>query len=133
MDSFDESPAATMLELAMCQWLCKEVGWPESSGAVFTSGGSQSNFMGLLLGRDTCIASRWNWPVAEKGLHPESNRLRFLCSEVAHFTVEKAASHLGLGSQAVASLGKGPDLLAVTLRANLICCCRRIIGWRLMV
>ena len=101
MDSFDESPAATMLELAMCQWLCKEVGWPESSGAVFTSGGSQSNFMCLLLGRDTCIASRWNWPVAEKGLHPESNRLRFLCSEVAHFTVEKAASHLGLGSQAV--------------------------------
>jgi len=101
MDSFDQGPAATMLELAMCRWLCTEAGLPECSGAVFTSGGSQSNFMGLLLARDTCIASRWNWPATERGLPPEAGRLRFLCSEVAHFTVEKAASHLGLGSQAV--------------------------------
>lgn len=122
MDSFDQGPAATMLELAMCHWLCTEVGLPECSGAVFTSGGSQSNFMGLLLARDTCIASRWNWPVAERGLPAEAGRLRFLCSEVAHFTVEKAASHLGLGSQAVVrvavdeSFQMRPDALRDALR-----------------
>jgi L-2,4-diaminobutyrate decarboxylase len=123
MDSFDQGPAATMLELAMCRWLCKEVGLPECSGAVFTSGGSQSNFMGLLLARDACIASRWNWAAAERGLPREACRLRFLCSEVAHFTVEKAASHLGLGSQAVVrvavddSFQMRPDALSEQLRA----------------
>jgi hypothetical protein len=37
------------------------------------------------------------------------------------------------GSQAVASLGEGLDLLAVTLRADLICCRVRVIGEGLMV
>ena len=57
MDSFDQAPAATMLELSVCGWLCREAGLPMGSGAVFTAGGSQSNFMGMLLARDACIAS----------------------------------------------------------------------------
>lgn len=122
MDSFDQAPAATMLELAVCGWLCREAGLPMGSDAVFTAGGSQSNFMGMLLARDACIASRWNWPVGTKGLPPDARRLRFLCSEVAHFTVEKAASQLGLGSEAViripvdAAFQLIPEALADALR-----------------
>lgn len=101
MDSFDQAPAATALELAMSRWLCREAGLPAGSDAVFTSGATQSNFMGLLLARDSCIARRWNWPVQQRGLPAEANRLRILCSEVAHFTVEKSASQLGLGSDSV--------------------------------
>lgn len=122
MDSFDQAPAATMLELAVCRWLCQEAGLPVGADAVFTAGGSQSNFMGLLLARDVCVASRWNWPVAQRGLPPEAGRVRFLCSEVAHFTVEKAASQLGLGSEAViripvdAAFQMIPGALADSLR-----------------
>jgi len=101
MDSFDQAPAATVLELAMSGWLCDEAGLPAGSDAIFTSGASQSNFMGLLFARDSCIASRWQWSVRQRGLPPQANRLRFLCSEVAHFTVEKSASQLGLGTGAV--------------------------------
>lgn len=101
MDSFDQAPAATALELAMSAWLCREAGLPAGSDAIFTSGATQSNFMGLLLARDTCITRRWNWQVQKRGLPPEANRLRILCSEVAHFTVEKSASQLGLGTDAV--------------------------------
>jgi L-2,4-diaminobutyrate decarboxylase len=101
MDSFDQAPAATMLELAVCEWLCGEIGFPRSAGAVFTAGGTQSNFMGLLLARDAAVASRWNWSVQQKGLPPQASRLRFLCSEMAHFTVEKSAYQLGLGRDAV--------------------------------
>ena len=101
MDSFDQAPAATVLESAMSRWLCREAGLPPGSDAVFTSGATQSNFMGLLLARDACIARAWNWPVQQRGLPPEAGRLRILCSEVAHFTVEKSASQLGLGSKAV--------------------------------
>ncbi len=101
MDSFDQAPAATVLELAMSRWLCDEAGLPAGSDAIFTSGATQSNFMGLLLARDSCIASRWQWSVQRRGLPPQANRLRFLCSEVAHFSVEKSASQLGLGTEAV--------------------------------
>jgi L-2,4-diaminobutyrate decarboxylase len=101
MDSFDQAPAATMLELAIVRWLCEEAGLPAGSDAVFTSGGTQSNFMALLLARDACIASRWNWDVQRHGLPPQASRLRFLCSEAAHFTVEKSAYQLGLGTAAV--------------------------------
>jgi L-2,4-diaminobutyrate decarboxylase len=101
MDSFDQAPAATMLELAMSRWLCDEAGLPAGSDAIFTSGATQSNFMGLLLARDSCIASRWQWSVQRRGLPPQANRLRFLRSEVAHFSVEKSASQLGLGTDAV--------------------------------
>jgi len=100
-DSFDLGPMATVLELAMCEWLCKEAGLPEGSDAIFTSGGTQSNFMGLLLARDACVERQWNWSVQKRGLPPEANRMRFLCSEMAHFTVEKSASQLGLGTDAV--------------------------------
>jgi L-2,4-diaminobutyrate decarboxylase len=101
MDSFDQAPAATMLELAVCEWLCREVGFPKNSAAIFTAGGTQSNFMGLLLARDATCEARWNRNVQQKGLPPEFARLRFLCSEAAHFTVEKSAYQLGLGREAV--------------------------------
>ena len=101
MDSFDQAPAATMLELATSRWLCQEAGLPDGSDAIFTSGATQSNFMGLLLARDSCVARQWDWSVQRQGLPPETNRLRFLCSEVAHFTVEKSAAQLGLGTDAV--------------------------------
>lgn len=101
MDSFDQAPAATMLELAMSRWLCREAGLPAGADAIFTSGATQSNFMGLLLARDACAWSRWKWRVQQKGLSPQASRLRFLCSQVAHFTVEKSASQLGLGTAAV--------------------------------
>jgi L-2,4-diaminobutyrate decarboxylase len=57
--------------------------------------------MGLLLARDHFIRSELGWSPREHGLPPEARRLRFLCSEVAHFSVEKSAIQLGLGTQAV--------------------------------
>jgi L-2,4-diaminobutyrate decarboxylase len=57
--------------------------------------------MALLLARDAFLQKHWNWSAQKSGLPPEARRLRIFCSEVAHFTVEKAASQLGLGTDAV--------------------------------
>ena len=101
MDSFDQAPVATVLEEKMVQWLCGEVGFDSVPGGIFTSGGTQSNYMGLLLARDACLEKRWHWPAQTQGLPPEARKLRILCSEAAHFTVEKSAAQLGLGTNAV--------------------------------
>jgi L-2,4-diaminobutyrate decarboxylase len=101
MDSFDQAPIATLVEQRMIRWLCGEAGFPTTSDGTFTTGGSQSNYMGLLLARDALLKERWNWSAQKSGLPPEANRLRILCSEVAHFTVEKSASQLGLGTDSV--------------------------------
>jgi L-2,4-diaminobutyrate decarboxylase len=101
MDSFDQAPIATIVEQKLIRWLCAEAGLPSSADGTFTTGGSQSNFMGLLLARDAFLGKRWNWSAQKSGLPPDAKRLRIFCSEVAHFTVEKAASQLGLGTDAV--------------------------------
>lgn len=101
MDSFDQAPMATIVEQKLVNWLCAQAGLPASADGTFTAGGSQSNYMGLLLARDAFLKKQWDWPTQQRGLHPEAKRLRILCSEVAHFTVEKSAAQLGLGTDAV--------------------------------
>ncbi|HEV2713894.1 MAG TPA: pyridoxal-dependent decarboxylase, partial [Terriglobales bacterium] len=101
MDSFDQAPIATVIEQKMIRWLCDQAGLPGTSDGTFTTGGSQSNYMALLLARDASLQKHWNWSAQKSGLPPESRRLRIFCSEVAHFTVEKSASQLGLGTDAV--------------------------------
>jgi L-2,4-diaminobutyrate decarboxylase len=101
MDSFDQAPIATVVEQKLIQWLCTEVGLPKTADGTFTTGGSQSNYMGLLLARDAFCLKQWNCSVQKSGLPHEARRLRLFCSEVAHFTVEKSASQLGLGTDSV--------------------------------
>jgi L-2,4-diaminobutyrate decarboxylase len=105
MDSFDQAPIATVVEQKIIGWLCREARLPASSGGTFTTGGSQSNYMGLLLARDVFLHERWNWSAQRDGLPPETSTLRILCSEVAHFTVKKSAAQLGLGTNAVVPVG----------------------------
>ena len=102
MDSFDQAPIATIVEQKLMRWFCARAGLPASCDGTFTTGGSQSNYMGLLLARDAFLQKHWNWSAQKsRTCHPEARRLRILCSEVAHFTVEKSASQLGLGTDAV--------------------------------
>jgi len=105
MDSFDQAPVATVIEQKLLRWLCTEARLPQSADGTFTTGGSQSNYMGLLLARDAFLLKQWNWSAQKLGLHPEAKRLRIMCSEVAHFTVEKSAAQLGLGTDSVVRVG----------------------------
>ena len=101
MDSFDQAPSATLLELKMSDFLCRLAGLPDSAAATFTSGGTQCNYMGLLLARDAFAQARWNHCTRQRGLPSEFRRLKILCSRFAHFSVEKSALQLGLGADSV--------------------------------
>jgi L-2,4-diaminobutyrate decarboxylase len=109
MDSFDQAPAATVVEESLVRWLCGEMGLTPRAGGTFTTGGTQSNFMGLLLARDSYLETQWNWCARKKGLPVRAENLRILCSEVAHFTVEKSACHLGLGTDSVVRVAVDDD------------------------
>ena len=117
MDSFDQAPIATIVEQKLVRWLCAQAGLPATADGTFTAGGSQSNYMGLLLARDAFLKKQWNWPAQKRGLHPEAGRLRILCSEVAHFTVEKSAAQLGLGTDAVVRVAACDDQFRMSLMA----------------
>jgi L-2,4-diaminobutyrate decarboxylase len=122
MDSFDQAPIATVVEQKIIRWLCGQAGLPSSADGTFTTGGSQSNYMGLLLARDVFLQKHWNWSAQKLGLPPEARRLRIFCSDVAHFTVEKAASQLGLGTDAVVRVAVDERfrMNAVALRDSLV-------------
>ncbi|MCD1258405.1 aspartate aminotransferase family protein [Paenibacillus athensensis] len=101
MDSWDQSMAGTLVEEQVIAWLCGLYGLGPNADGVFTSGGTLSNYMGLLLARDHYARRVWGWNVQQDGLPPAYGRLRVLCSADAHFTVRQSVAQLGLGENAV--------------------------------
>jgi L-2,4-diaminobutyrate decarboxylase len=103
MDSWDQAPAATELELHLMAWLADLIGLPPTGSGVMTSGGTASNVLGITLARSAASA-RIGVDVLKSGLPDEARRWRIVCSDQAHFSVQRAAAQLGLGRDAVVSV-----------------------------
>ena len=56
LDSFDQAPAATLVEDHLVRWLAGLLGLPAAASGVLTSGGTASNLLGLLLARGRACA-----------------------------------------------------------------------------
>ncbi len=100
MDSFDQGPAAAVVEQSMVDWLCDVFDLTDGEG-VFTSGGTQSNLQALMLARDNFAARTLGIDVTAHGLPPEARHWRIVCTEETHFTIATAARLLGLGTTAL--------------------------------
>jgi L-2,4-diaminobutyrate decarboxylase len=103
MDSWDQSPAATEVELHLMDFLGTRIGFPASASGVMTSGGTASNLLGLTLAR-SWAASKIGVDVLTSGLPEQARTWRFLASNQAHFSVQRAAAQLGLGRDAVVTV-----------------------------
>lgn len=101
MDSWDQSPAATEIEMQVVRELCTLFGYGDGADGVFTSGGSQSNTTALLLARDSCCRKKFTHDIKKHGLPDGYKKLKMYASEVSHFSMEKSAHLLGLGYNAV--------------------------------
>ncbi|WP_063836981.1 pyridoxal phosphate-dependent decarboxylase family protein [Phaeacidiphilus oryzae] len=103
LDSWDQAPGGTELEPAVLRELSRLVGFadPEGAGGVFTTGGTESNLMGLLLARDAVLTERYRVRRGEGIPAAAAGRLLVFCSAAAHFSFARAAAQLGLGSRAV--------------------------------
>ena len=100
MDSWDQSPSATIIEIKLIEWLRELVGYGAGDAGVFTSGGTQSNLMGLMLARDAFFA-RQGHSVQQQGLTGDLSKIKVFCSENAHFSVQKNMALMGLGYRSV--------------------------------
>ena len=99
MDSFEQSPAATYVEERLIDRLNAVLGMPQSASGVFTSGGTASNLLGLLLARDAADADSH-----ANGLPESAPTWRILTSAAAHASIRQAADVLGLGRTAVVAV-----------------------------
>ncbi|HEV8695215.1 MAG TPA: pyridoxal-dependent decarboxylase [Lysobacter sp.] len=84
------SPAITMIEHCIIQWLGGLAGFGASCGGTFTSGGTEANFTALLAARAHAMPDAWQKGVA--GKMPV-----VLCGEHAHYAITRAVAQLGLG------------------------------------
>lgn len=101
LDTWDQSAGGTLIEQKLIEWTCNEIGYDANSDGIFTSGGTQSNLMGLLLARDHYALKHFNHNIKQNGLPVQASRFRIFVSEMAHFSIQKNASLLGLGEKAV--------------------------------
>ncbi|WP_329034293.1 pyridoxal-dependent decarboxylase [Streptomyces sp. NBC_01725] len=111
-DSWDQAPAATALETLLLQELAAMLGYdPAEAAGVLTSGGTESNLMGLMLARDRVLGAATGRQIELTGV-PRTGagvgpgavagaRPRILASAAAHFSVQRAAALLGLGEDSV--------------------------------
>lgn len=101
LDTWDQSAGGTLIEQKLIKWTANEIGFDQKADGVFTSGGSQSNLMGLLLARDHYAIQNLNHNIKRDGLPKEASLFRIFVSEESHFSIQKSASLLGLGEQAI--------------------------------
>ncbi|MFI8517158.1 pyridoxal phosphate-dependent decarboxylase family protein [Streptomyces sp. NPDC085481] len=111
LDTWDQSAGGTLIERRLIDWTTGRIGLGPSADGVFTSGGTQSNLQALLLAREEAGTT-------------DLSRLRVFSSECSHFSVQKSATLLGLGADAVISIPVDRDrrMQSVVLAAELETC-----------
>ena len=93
---YETGQTSTVMEKIVTDWLCKKIGYGNTSGGVLTSGGSLGNLTALLAARQKMI----DYDVWEEGIH-NSDEFIILVSEEAHYSISRAGKILGFGKGVV--------------------------------
>lgn len=114
LDTWDQSAGGTLIERRLIDWTAQRIGLGPAADGVFTSGGTQSNLQGLLLAR-------------QEAKSRDLAKLRIFASECSHFSVQKSATLLGLGPEAVVCVpvDRNKRMQALALAAELERCSAR--------
>jgi L-2,4-diaminobutyrate decarboxylase len=93
---YEMGPVNIAMEKRIVQWMCRLVGYSESSDGILTSGGTIGNLTALLAARQ----AKTEYNIWSDGIDSEKP-LTVLISEQAHYSVRRAVSIMGLGESAV--------------------------------
>lgn len=125
MGIYEMGPSAAVIEGVIVNWMLSKAGWFAGSltdfnklegkgSGVLTHGGSLANLTAMLAARAVCDPLAW-----ENG---NSNDLVVLGSDVAHYSIARSISIMGMGKKSLASVGTDnnevliPDELPKVLR-----------------
>lgn len=117
---WETSPAATELEVAVCAWLSKAMGLPDSWLGLIQDTASSATFAAVVAAREKALEGHGN----KEGLFA-AQPLGVYVSGEAHSSIEKAARMAGLGSASVRkiavdeTLAMRPDALKAAIEADL--------------
>jgi len=89
------SPLATEIECQAVRWMAELIGFPQTAGGLFVSGGNMANFVGVLAAR----AAAAGWNVRAEGIGRGS--LVLYGSAETHTWIQKAADLFGFGTDAI--------------------------------
>jgi L-2,4-diaminobutyrate decarboxylase len=99
LDTYDSGPSAIAIERWLIRVLVGLAGLGPHADGVLTPGGSMSNLLALLLARDE-VAARHGIDSRRESIRRLPTPVVF-CSELAHFSIQRACGALGLGEAAV--------------------------------
>ncbi len=94
--TWEVAPAATIVEMEMVATLGRMAGWDRTDG-TFTSGGSNSNMLALLLARDRLLPNAMS-----KGV--DGSKLAVFVSAESHYSLLMSAHVLGIGRNGVVKI-----------------------------
>ncbi len=92
--AWHHSPAATAVEAQVVRWLCQVCGLPVGAFGSLTAGGTPANTTGLKIALNEKVPE-----VKEKGLFGLKARPVLYASAEAHFSIDKSANIMGLGTR----------------------------------
>jgi len=94
LSTYEASPAATVIERNVSQWMAAMLGMKPGSSGIFLPGGSMGNLFALIIARNT----RLNKNLRQKGLQGIEEQGAIICSQASHYSVSNAANMMGLGA-----------------------------------
>jgi L-2,4-diaminobutyrate decarboxylase len=107
MDTYDSGPATLAIEQWVVRALARLAGFGPEADGVLTPGGSISNLLAVLIARDSA-AAKVGIDVRRHGIDGLERPVVF-CSELAHFSVQRACAALGLGEDAAVTIASDSD------------------------
>jgi L-2,4-diaminobutyrate decarboxylase len=102
LDTYDSGPATLAIEQWVVRALADLAGFDAVADGVLTPGGSISNLLAMLIARDNAAAAA-GIDARRRGVHGMPRPVVF-CSELAHFSVQRACAAVGLGEDAVVTI-----------------------------
>ena len=93
MYTYKAGGASVGVEKSVLREACNTIGWGEDSDGTFASGGSLTNFMAMLMARDTTFQD-----VRKRGMHTP---ITVYTSEESHYSIPKNAAFCGIGRDQV--------------------------------
>ncbi|MGU9957505.1 MAG: pyridoxal phosphate-dependent decarboxylase family protein [Arenicellales bacterium WSBS_2016_MAG_OTU3] len=113
------SPAGATMERTLVNWLKLQLGYPATAEGLLLSGGSIANTTAIA----AALSKKFAADYRTKGLIrcAGSKRPKIICSQDVHFSVQRAAALLGIGTENIVTIGVDEqfrmrtDLLSKTL------------------